>query len=75
MREKIKAGGHESPYRLRKRPPEPAFGQTKQARGFRQFLPRGVEKVKNERGFVCVARDVLKPAQGRAPSLAVLAVA
>jgi hypothetical protein len=45
MREKIKAGGHQSPYRLRKQLPEPVFGQIKQARGFRQFLLRGVEKV------------------------------
>src|SRR6516165_5749900 len=34
MREKIKAGGHASPYRLRKQLPEPVFGQIKQARGF-----------------------------------------
>ena len=48
MREKIKAGGHASPYRLRKGLPEPVFGQIKQARGFRQFLLRGVEKVASE---------------------------
>ena len=45
MRAKIKAGGHASPYRLRKQLPEPVFGQIKQARGFRQFLLRGFEKV------------------------------
>jgi transposase len=44
MRAKIKAGGHASPYCLRKQLPEPVFGQIKQARGFRQFLLRGVEK-------------------------------
>jgi hypothetical protein len=27
MRAKIKAGGHDSPYRLRKQLPEPVFGQ------------------------------------------------
>src|SRR5271166_6303457 len=48
MRAKIKAGGHESPYRLRKQLPEPVFGQIKQARGFRQFLLRGFEKVRAE---------------------------
>ena len=37
MREEIKAGGHSSPYRLRKQLPEPVLGQIKQARGFRQF--------------------------------------
>ncbi len=40
--------------------PEPVFGQIKQARGFRQFLLRGVEKVANEWGFVCVTHNVLK---------------
>ncbi len=50
MREKIKAGGHGSPYRLRKQLPEPVFGQIKQARGFCQFLLRGVEKVAAEWG-------------------------
>src|SRR5262249_60603598 len=30
MRAKIKAGGHASPYRLRKQLPEPVFGQIKQ---------------------------------------------
>ena len=68
MREKIKAGGHETPYRLRKQLPEPVFGQIKQARGFRQFLLRGVEMVKSEWGLVCVAHNVLKLAKGRTPS-------
>jgi len=75
MREKIKAGGHETPYRLRKQLPEPVFGQIKQARGFRQFLLRGVEKVKNEWGLVCVAHNVLKLAQGRTASKAAAATA
>ena len=73
MRERIKAGGHSSPYRLRKQLPEPVFGQIKQARGFRQFLLRGVEKVANEWGLVCLAHNILKLAQGRTPSLAALA--
>jgi hypothetical protein len=46
MRAKLKAGGHASPYRLRKQLPKPVFGQIKQARGFRQFLLRGFEKVR-----------------------------
>ena len=68
MREKIKAGGHDSPYRLRKQLPEPVFGQIKQARGFRQFLLRGVEKVRGEWGMVCTAHNLLKLAQGWSPS-------
>jgi transposase len=75
MRAKIKAGGHNSPYRLRKQLPEPVFGQIKQARGFRQFLLRGVEKVAAEWGLVCLAHNILKLAQGRTPSLAALATA
>ena len=64
MREKIKAGGHDSPYRLRKQLPEPVFGQIKQARGFRQFLLRGIEKVSAEWSLVCTAHNLLKLAQG-----------
>ena len=73
MREKIKAGGHESPYRLRKQLPEPVFGQIKQARGFRQFLMRGLDKVAHEWGLVCLAHNMLKLAQGRSLSAADLA--
>ena len=65
MREKIKAGGHDSPYRLRKQLPEPVFGQIKQARGFRQFLLRGFEKVQAEWSMVCTAHNLLKLAQRR----------
>jgi hypothetical protein len=70
MREKIKAGGHQGPYRLRKQLPERVFGQIKQARGFRQFLLRGVEKVAAEWGVICIAHNILKLAQGRTSSIA-----
>ena len=50
MRKKIDDGGFETPYRLRKQVVEPVFGQIKQARGFRQFLLRGVDKVRAEWG-------------------------
>ena len=73
MREKIRAGGHESPYRLRKQLPEPVFGQIKQARGFRQFLLRGLDKAAAEWGLVCLAHNVLKLAKGRSPSPTALA--
>jgi transposase len=63
MRAKIKAGGHASPYRLRKQLPEPVFGQIKQARGFRQFLLRGIERVRAEWAVVCTAHNLLKLAQ------------
>ena len=60
MRAKIKAGGHASPYRLRKQLPEPVFGQIKQARGFRQFLLRGIDKVRAEWAIVCTVHNLLK---------------
>jgi hypothetical protein len=70
MRSKIKAGGHESPYRLRKQLPEPVFGQIKQARGFRQFLLRGIERVRAEWAIVCTVHNLLKLAQRRSLSAA-----
>lgn len=70
MRAKIEAGGHDSPYRLRKQLPEPVFGQIKQARGFRQFLLRGVEKVGGEWSLVCTAHNLLKLFQAWTPSAA-----
>jgi hypothetical protein len=70
MRQKIKSGGYASPYRLRKQLPEPVFGQIKQARGFRQFLMRGIEKVRAEWALVCTAHNLLKLAQGRSLSAA-----
>jgi transposase len=70
MRAKIKAGGHESPYRLRKQLPEPVFGQIKQARGFRQFLMRGFDQVRAEWAIVCTAHNLLKLAHRWTPSAA-----
>ncbi len=60
MRRKLKLGGHRSRYRLRKQLPEPVFGQIKQARGFRQFLLRGLDKVKDEWSLVCIAHNITK---------------
>ncbi len=70
MRAKIKAGGHASPYRLRKQLPEPVFGQIKQARGFRQFLLRGIEKVRAEWAIICTVHNLLKLLQRRSLSAA-----
>jgi transposase len=70
MRAKIKAGGHDSPYRLRKQLPEPVFGQIKQARGFRQFLMRGFDQVRAEWAIVCTAHNLLKLAHRWTPSAA-----
>ena len=67
MRAKIRAGGHDSRYRFRKQLPEPVVGQIEQARGFRQFLLRGIEGVAAAWGIVCIAHNLLKLAQGRTP--------
>src|ERR1700752_2069264 len=72
MGEKIKAAGHTSPYRLRKQLPEPVFGQIKQARGFRQFLLRGIERVRREWAIVCTVQNLLKLAHFESLSAASL---
>lgn len=66
MRERLREGGFESPYRLRKQTVEPVFGQIKHARGFRQFLMRGLAKVSGEWAMVCTAHNLLKLAAARA---------
>jgi len=60
---KLKRAGHRSRYRLRKQIVEPVFGQVKQARGFRQFLLRGIEKVTNEWALICTAHNLVKLAR------------
>jgi hypothetical protein len=47
-------------YALRKVLVEPVFGQIKHARGFRQFLRRGLTRVSEEWALVCTAHDLLK---------------
>jgi len=43
MATRSKRAGRRSRYCLRKQVLEPVFGQIKQARGFRQFLLRGLD--------------------------------
>ena len=63
MRDKLKRAGWRSRYRLRKQIVEPVFGQIKQARGFRQFLLRGIEKVRAEWALICTAHNLTKMAR------------
>ncbi|MBU2580116.1 MAG: IS1182 family transposase [Alphaproteobacteria bacterium] len=63
MRRKLKRAGWRSRYRLRKQIVEPVFGQIKQARGFRQFLLRGVEKIRAEWALICTAHNLTKLAR------------
>ncbi|HVS64520.1 MAG TPA: IS1182 family transposase [Thermoanaerobaculia bacterium] len=60
MQRRLKCGGYRSRYRLRKQVVEPVFGQAKSARGFRQFLLRGLEKTTGEWNLVCIAHNLLK---------------
>jgi len=60
MRTKLARAGHRSRYRLRKSIVEPVFGQIKQARGFRQFLLRGLTKVQGEWSLICTVHNLLK---------------
>jgi len=60
MRKRLRDGGFDSPYRLRKQTVEPVFGQIKHARGFRQFLMRGIDKVSAEWAMLCTVHNILK---------------
>jgi transposase len=60
MRTRLRKGGHQSRYRIRKYTVEPVFGHIKQARGFRQFLLRGIDKVKAEWAMICTAHNLAK---------------
>jgi transposase len=57
---KLKRAGRRSRYRLRKQIVEPVFGQIKHARGFRQFLLRGLDQVRGEWAMICTAHNLLK---------------
>ena len=60
MRRRLKTKAGKAVYAARKTIVEPVFGQIKQARGFRQFLLRGIEKVRAEWSLVCLTHNVLK---------------
>jgi transposase len=63
MSTKLKRAGYRSRYRLRKQIVEPVFGQIKQARGFRQFLLRGIDNVRAEWALICIAHNLTKLAR------------
>jgi len=60
MRRKLQTKVGKRIYAARKGIVEPVFGQIKQVRGFRQFLLRGVEKVRMEWALVCLTHNILK---------------
>jgi transposase len=60
MRRKLQTKVGAAIYSRRKTVVEPVFGQIKQARGFRQFLLRGLEKVQGEWAVICLTHNILK---------------
>lgn len=60
MRRKLRTKAGKAVYAARKAIVEPVFGQIKQARGFRQFLLRGIGKVRAEWSLVCLTHNILK---------------
>jgi hypothetical protein len=60
MRRKLKTKPGRLVYAVRRTIVEPVFGQIKQARGFRQFLLRGIEKVRGEWSLVCLTHNISK---------------
>ena len=60
MARKLQTKAGAAVYAARKGMVEPVIGQIKHARGFRQFLLRGFEKVQGEWSLVCTTHNILK---------------
>ena len=60
MRYKLRTPEGRAVYKRRKAVVEPVFGQIKEARGFRRFLLRGLEKVSAEWKLICATHNLLK---------------
>jgi Transposase DDE domain len=60
MQYKLRSAAGKALYAARKQIVEPVFGQIKSARGIRQFLLRGLEKVSAEWQLICLTHNLLK---------------
>lgn len=60
MRRKLQTKPGRAIYAARKAIVEPVFGQIKRGRGFRQFLLRGINKIRAEWALVCLTHNILK---------------
>ena len=60
MRRTLRTKRGRAHYAKRKMIVEPVFGQIKQGRGFRQFLLRGMRKVRGEWALICTTHNVRK---------------
>jgi len=63
MRQKLSTEEAKKIYRLRKITVEPVLGNLTQNLGFREFLLRGIEKVKCEYSLMCTTHNILKIAK------------
>ena len=66
MDRKLRTVAGRAVYACRKKIVEPVFGQIKHARGFRQFLRRGLRNVGEEWALICTAHNLLKLFSARA---------
>jgi transposase/IS5 family transposase len=62
MQHKLKTRAGKAAYALRKQTVEPVFGILKSVMGFRQFLLRGLENVRNEWTLLCLAWNLKRMA-------------
>jgi transposase len=62
MKHQLKTRAGRAAYALRKQTMEPVFGIVKSVMGFRQFLLRGLEHVRNEWTLVCLAWNLKRMA-------------
>ena len=60
MAAKVRTPEGKALYARRKVIVEPVFGQIKEARGFRRFLLRGLQKIRGEWRLVCLGHNLLK---------------
>jgi transposase len=60
MAAKVRTPDGKALYARRKVIVEPVFGQIKEARGFRRFLLRGLQKIRGEWRLVCLGHNLLK---------------
>jgi len=60
MRQKLSTEKGRKIYRRRKITAEPVLGNLSQNLGFREFLLRGIEKVRGEYSLMCTAHNILK---------------
>src|SRR4029453_16118026 len=60
MAAKVRTPAGRALYARRKVIVEPVFGQSKEARGFRRFLLRGLDTIRGEWHLVCLTHNLLQ---------------